>query len=82
MRYTIRAVDVLMNERVITITNLAMLSRLNHKRCRILVDQLEHVGYIETRKDGNKMYVHLTDLGKEYGWKLMNLNRKKISLYT
>jgi predicted transcriptional regulator len=58
----------------VTITNLAMLSRINHQRCRELTSWLQASGYAVTRLHRQKRYVILTERGYDYGTRLLEVN--------
>ncbi len=81
MKYLVRLMEVLTNHDPVTVTNLAMLARMNHKRCNNLVRQLERTGCVETNTIGNKRFVFLTETGNEYAEKLLDVNRFNISLF-
>jgi predicted transcriptional regulator len=64
---------ILISHGEITVTNLAMLSRVNHKRCTELIGWLRASGYVETRMHRNKRYVMLTESGYSYGNRLLEV---------
>jgi len=66
IRYLIRIMDVLAGHSELTVTNLAMLSRVNHKRCLDLLLWLHESGYTRTRIFRKRRYVALTQNGCEY----------------
>jgi predicted transcriptional regulator len=73
MIYSVRAMKVLLYYDEITITNLAMLSRINHQRCRNLVLSLQSAKYLSTRFEGKRQYVSLTPSGRAFGMRLLDL---------
>ncbi|MGI0012057.1 MAG: hypothetical protein ACREBU_01240 [Nitrososphaera sp.] len=74
MTYLVRIMGVLISQGQVTVTNLAMLSRVNHKRCKELISGLQDAGYVETRLHRSKRYVILTESGYEYGKRLLELS--------
>jgi predicted transcriptional regulator len=64
----------LVSRQKVTITNLAMMSRVNHQRCRELVGWLQDSGYAEVRVYRRKRYVILTESGYDYGRRLLEVN--------
>jgi predicted transcriptional regulator len=73
MRYLTRIMNVLLLHKTLTVTNLAMLSRVNHKRCNSLVKTLEGRRLVETTMVGNKRFVLLTPEGNDYAKKLTEI---------
>ena len=65
--------EVLVTYYEISITNLAMLSRINHQRCRQLVKTLEACNYLTTRFEGKRQYVAITPLGRTFAEKLFEI---------
>jgi predicted transcriptional regulator len=57
---------VLASHGELTITNLAMLSKTNHKRCGALLKWLEDSGLVEFHPLKNKQFIALTPAGLEY----------------
>ena len=74
LTYLVRIMGVLISHGEVTITNLAMLSRVNHQRCRELSKWLQDSGYAETRVHRGKRYVMLTERGYDYGTRLLEVN--------
>ena len=77
----LRIMQVLAGHETITITNLAMLSRMNHKRCVKHVTGLEKAGIVRIETRSNKKYVSLTTKGREYSDKLSEIGRINTSIY-
>ena len=77
----LRIMLVLAEHETITITNLAMLSRMNHKRCVKLVTSLEKAGTARMEAKSNKRYVSLTTKGREYSNKLSEIGKITTSIY-
>jgi predicted transcriptional regulator len=65
---------VLMSQGEVTMTNLAMLSRVNYQRCKELSSRLEESGYAEIKAHHQKRYVILTESGYDYGRRLLEVN--------
>jgi predicted transcriptional regulator len=76
MTYLSRILDVLARHGELTITNLAMLSRMNHKRCVFLIRWLHDSGYVEIKEIKNKRYIGLTPPGNEYAKCMLQVNDK------
>ncbi|MGI0012056.1 MAG: hypothetical protein ACREBU_01235 [Nitrososphaera sp.] len=74
MTYLIRMMDVLAVHSELTLTDLAMLSRMNHKRCRILLIWMLDSGYATTRLLKKRRYVALTQTGIEFARRVHELN--------
>ncbi len=74
LTYLCRTLKVLVLHTELTITNLAMLSRMNHKRCNVLLRWLEKSGYVEIRMFGKKRYITLTSIGLEYARHMQEIN--------
>ncbi|MGI0012049.1 MAG: hypothetical protein ACREBU_01200 [Nitrososphaera sp.] len=74
MTYLVRIMGVLISHGEVTTTNLAMLSRVNHKRCRELIRCLQDSGYVATRMHRSKRYVILTEAGYNYGKHLLEVS--------
>lgn len=74
MRYLARLMEVLTTHDRISITNLAMLSRINHQRCGELLGRLERAGYVGTRMSKGRKYFLLTDRGKDSARMLLDVN--------
>jgi predicted transcriptional regulator len=70
LRYLLRLMEVLEENGEMTVTNLAMLSRLNHTRCTELVEQLQSADHVDIRILGRRRYVRLTQKGSMYAAKL------------
>lgn len=70
LRYLLRMMDVLEGQGEMTLTNIAMLSRINHKRCTELVEHLRTAGHLEAIWVGNRRYFRLTQKGGQYAKKL------------
>ena len=73
LRYLVRILAVLLDHDEITITNLAMLSRVNHRRCRELVGWMQGSGYVKMKVRRKKQYFGLTESGYRYGKRLLEL---------
>jgi predicted transcriptional regulator len=63
LTYLARIMEVLIEYHRITITNVAMLSRINHQRCRAIITFLVASGYVDSQFDGSKEYFSLTNPG-------------------
>lgn len=74
IKYLTRTMDVLAAHGELTVTNLAMLSRVNHKRCVALLKWLQHSGYIQTRLFKKRRFVALTQAGCEFARHLQEVN--------
>jgi predicted transcriptional regulator len=66
--------EVLTKNDILTITNLAMLSRINHKRCGAILRNLENLGYINEKPSEGRVYFFLTERGKEFAAKVFDVN--------
>jgi predicted transcriptional regulator len=73
LRYLVRILAVLLDHDEVTITNLAMMSRVNHRRCREVVGMMRDSGYARTTVRRKKQYVGLTESGYRYGKRLLEL---------
>ena len=80
--YLFRIMQVLLETETITVTNLAMLSRTNHKRCNVLLARLEQTGFVSVKSNGKNRYVVLTESGLLFAKKLVEVNELKSVLYT
>jgi predicted transcriptional regulator len=69
--------EVLVRYPDISVTNLAMLSRMNHGRCNDFLQNLEKRGYVVLKSQGKKKQVTLTQSGAELGRKLIDLCRNE-----
>jgi hypothetical protein len=65
---------VLATQGELTPSSVAMLSRVNHKRCRILLEWMQDAGYVRARSLRNKRYFMLTQSGHEYARLVHGLN--------
>ena len=65
---------VLADQGELTVTNVAMLSRVNHKRCGTVLMWMVDSGYIETRVIKKKRHVVLTQTGCEYARRMQELS--------
>lgn len=79
--YLFRIMQVLLERETITVTNLAMLSRTNHKRCNVLLARLEETGFVSVKSNGKNRYVALTESGLLFAKKLVEVNELKSILY-
>ena len=66
LRYLLRIMEVLEERGEMTLTNLAMLSRINHKRCTELVEHLKSADHLEARMVRGRRYVRLTQKGGQF----------------
>lgn len=71
--YLVRMMNVLIGSRNVTVTNLAMMSRMNHKRCNSMIRWLQDSGYVQTKVCGKKRYVALSQPGREYAGHLLEV---------
>jgi predicted transcriptional regulator len=69
----VRIMNALILHDTLTVTNLAMLSRVNHKRCNSMLKTLEEWRLVETTMVGNKRFVFLTPEGNGYAKKLTEI---------
>ena len=74
MRYLVRIMGVLISQGQVTVTNLAMLSRVNHMRCAELIGWLQNSGYVEIKVHRKRHYVMLTENGHTYGERLLDVS--------
>lgn len=74
MTYLVRIMRVLISQGEVTVTNLAMLSRVNHKRCTELIVWLQDSGYVEIKLHRSRRYVILTENGHNYGERLLDVS--------
>ena len=74
MTYLVRIMAVLISQGEVTVTNLAMLSRVNHKRCTELIGWLQDSEYVEIKLHRSKRYVILTENGLAYGERLLEVS--------
>jgi predicted transcriptional regulator len=65
-KYLIRIVKSLASQGELTVTNLAMASRMNHKRCSSVLEWLVKTGMTQKRISGKKRYFALTHRGWEF----------------
>ena len=75
MKYLIRIMQVLMEYESISITNIAMLARINHKRCSVVLTWLEAAQFVNAKVSGSKKFYSLSPSGFAYGIKLLEINR-------
>ena len=74
MTYLVRIMGVLLSHGEVTVTNLAMLSRVNHKRCTELIRWLQDSGYVEIKLHRSSRYIILTESGHNYGQRLLDVS--------
>lgn len=74
MKYLLRIMKVLKTHNHLTVTNIAMLSRINHKRCRAHIEWLEQKGYVTMKVLKGKKNIILTSSGLHYADKLLSVN--------
>lgn len=74
LTYLVRIMDVLTAHGELTVTNLAMLSRMNHKRCNDMIEWLKCSGYVRTSLFKNRRYIALTETGRAYAGRLLEVN--------
>ena len=74
LRYLVRVMDVMSGRQQVSITNLALMARLNHRRCTELVYWLVESGYCEIITENKNRMVRLTDSGFQYGLQLLKVN--------
>jgi predicted transcriptional regulator len=79
MKYLIRMMVVLLAHDELTVTNLAMLSRMNYERCRNLLTWLLDSGYARTRLSKKRRFVALTQTGIEYAKRILELGNVRNS---
>jgi predicted transcriptional regulator len=73
LTYVGRLADVLLKYERLNVTNLAMLSRINHKRCGALLDTLKMLDYIDKQEADGQVFFFLTKKGKEYAMKVRDV---------
>lgn len=73
MTYLVRIMGVLVNHVDVGVTSLAMMSRMNHKRCNVVIRWLEDSGYAYKRVFREKGFVVLTQSGREYAERLLEV---------
>ncbi|UVS68828.1 helix-turn-helix domain-containing protein [Nitrososphaera viennensis] len=73
--YLARVMKVLIENDGITVTNLAMLSRTNHKRCNVLLARLEQRGFVKIRTKGKRRYVILTERGTTFARRVVEVSQ-------
>lgn len=78
--YATRIMKVMLQQDEITITNLAMLSRVNHQRCKLVVSTLHSAGYVAVKSRGKWEYFLLTNSGRIYGKNLLDIESANIGL--
>ena len=74
IKYLTRILDALSTHGELTVTNVAMLSRMNHNRCNAILKWLQITGLVNTRICNNKRYVALTQTGHDYARRLQEVN--------
>jgi predicted transcriptional regulator len=75
MRYIPRMVETLVENGELTVSNLAMLSRTNHRRCNDMLRWLQGFGYVRRRVHDNRRFIVLTESGIEFAKCLEPLKR-------
>jgi hypothetical protein len=73
IRYLSRIISALAVNGELSITNLAMQSRVNHLRCRAVVDWLQFSGYVNVVMRDNRRIVALTETGLSYSKRVFEL---------
>lgn len=73
IRYLTRMLGALTANGELTVTNLAMLSRVNHKRCRSMLNWLERSGFARISVRNQKRYIGLTESGMSYARRIRAL---------
>ena len=73
IRYLVRLMSFLLIRDETTITNLAMMSRINHQRCLELIRWLQASGYAHISERRKKRYIALTEDGYRYGKRLIDV---------
>ncbi|MGI0013901.1 MAG: hypothetical protein ACREBU_10740 [Nitrososphaera sp.] len=66
MKYFMRIIKVLAEHQQIGLSNLARLSRMNHKRCRAIVKWMEQEGYLVVLSKGGRKTITVTEQGMRY----------------
>lgn len=74
LKYLLRVTQVLRDNSSLTVTNVAMLSRINHTRCTALLKRMELAGYVTFTLKSKKKYVSLTRKGRENASKLVEVS--------
>lgn len=74
IKYLLRMMYVLATYGELTVTDLAMMSRMNHKRCNVVLQWLLDSEYAEIRSFKTKRHVTLTQAGREYAKRLMEVS--------
>ena len=73
LTYVGRLADVLLKYERLNVTNLAMLSRINHKRCGALLERLKKLDYIDKKEEDGQVFFFLTENGREYAMKVRDV---------
>lgn len=73
MTYLIRIMSVLSQHGELSITNLAMLSRVNHERCAAMTVWLQAAGLVGTKLSDRRRYFTLTTSGHEYARRMQEI---------
>jgi predicted transcriptional regulator len=76
LKYIVRIMGTLMKNSEVTISNLSMLSRVNHFRCSQNVRWLEKQGYVILRYSNGRKFVTLTQEGADYAKRFEGLKGK------
>jgi predicted transcriptional regulator len=66
-------IKVLAQQHQIGVTDLALLSRVNHQRCMINLSWMEGLGLVRITPKNNRKEVVVTETGKEYIEKWVSL---------
>lgn len=66
LKYVLRMVRVLAQQHQIGVTDLALLSRVNHQRCMTNLSWMEELGLVQITPKNNRKEVIVTDTGKDY----------------
>ena len=73
IKYLMRIIQVLFNHPKIGISDLALLSRMNHQRCVAIVRWLAQLGYVRISVENNRKEVIVTESGSDFIRKFVSL---------
>lgn len=74
LTYLVRIMRVLASRSELTVTNLAMMSRINHQRCSALLEWLQDSGYAQARLVRKRRFIALTEIGRDFANRLLEVN--------
>lgn len=74
IRYIIRILRILREQREIGVSDLVSRTRINHQRCNTVLKEMYEQGYLFLSSNGNgRKYISLTPKGLDYSTKLFSL---------